>query len=76
MKKKIDRNKPIGKMKRVEDFLPEPEDLIVPERSVKVTINLSKSSIEYFKKLAKKHRTKYQKLIRNLLDKYAHKYSH
>ncbi len=62
-------------MKRVDDFLPRPEDLIVPERSIKVTINLSESSIEYFKKAAKKHHTKYQKLIRILLDKYAERYS-
>jgi predicted DNA binding CopG/RHH family protein len=76
MKKKIDRDKPIGKMTKIEDFLPAPEDLVLPERAVKVTINLSESSVEFFKKLAKKHHTKYQKLIRNLLDKYAHKYSH
>ena len=74
-KKKIDIDKPVGKMKRVDDFLPRPEDLIIPERSVKVTINLSESSIEYFKKAAKKHHTKYQKLIRILLDKYAERYS-
>jgi hypothetical protein len=73
--KKTNTNKPVGKMKRVDDFLPRPEDLIVPERSIKVTINLSESSIEYFKKAAKKHHTKYQKLIRILLDKYAERYS-
>ena len=73
-KKKIDANKPVGKMTRVEDFLPPPEDLIVPERTVKVTILLSESSIKSFKKLAKKHHTKYQKVIRKLLDTYAKKY--
>ncbi|MGB2600175.1 MAG: CopG family transcriptional regulator [Candidatus Omnitrophota bacterium] len=75
-KKKLNIDKPIGKMTRVKDFLPAPEDLILPEKSVKVTINLSESSIEFFKRLAKKHHTKYQKLIRSLLDKYAHRYSH
>ena len=75
MKKgETDINKPIGAMKQIEDFLPPPEDLIVPERTVKVTILLSESSIKSFKKLAKKHHTKYQKLIRNVLDKYAEKY--
>jgi hypothetical protein len=75
-RKKINIDKPIGKMVRVKDFLPPPEELILPEKPVKVTINLSESSVEFFKGLAKKHHTKYQKLIRSLLDKYAHRYSH
>ena len=76
MKKgKKDINKPIGKMTRVDDFLPSPEDLIVPDRTVKVTILLSESSVDFFKSYARKHHTKYQKLIRTLLDKYAEKYS-
>lgn len=74
MQKKINTDKPIGKMKSVEDFLPAPEELIVPGKTVKVTILLSEASIESFKKLARKHHTKYQKLIRNLVDKYAEKY--
>ncbi|MFC1480432.1 CopG family transcriptional regulator [Candidatus Omnitrophota bacterium] len=73
-KKTINTDKPIGEMTRIKDFLPPPEDLIVPERTVKVTILLSESSINSFKRFAKKHHTKYQKLIRNLLDKYAEKY--
>ena len=74
-KKETDVNKPVGKMTRVDDFLPSPEDLVVPERTVKVTILLSESSIDFFKKVARKHHTKYQKLIRTLIDKYAEKYS-
>jgi predicted DNA binding CopG/RHH family protein len=73
-KKKIDPDMPIGKMTRIEDFLPPPEDLIMPERTVKVTILLSESSVESFKNFAEKHHTKYQKVIRKLLDKYASKY--
>ena len=77
MKKKrsYDPNMPIGKLTRIKDFLPLPEDLVLTEKTVKVTILLSESSVNSFKKLAKKHHTKYQKLIRNLLDKYAEKYS-
>ena len=73
-KKDVDIDKPIGKMTRVEDFLPAPEDLLVPERTVKVTILLSESSINLFKEFARKHHTQYPKLIRNLLDKYAERY--
>lgn len=73
-KKKIDPDMPIGKMTRIKDFLPPPEDLIMPERTVKVTILLSESSVNSFKEFAAKHHTKYQKVIRKLLDKYAEKY--
>jgi len=73
-KKNGDLDKPIGRLTRIADFLPAPEDLLVPERTVKVTILLSESSINLFKEFAKKHHTQYQKLIRTLLDKYVEKY--
>ena len=63
-------DEPLGELKVVEDFLPAPEELVFKEENVKVTITLSKSSIEFFKKAAKKHHTQYQKMIRNLLDQY------
>ena len=76
MKKKIKySNEKIGKVKVVKDFLPKPEDLIFKENTVKVTLNLSKSSIEFFKEVAQKHGSQYQKVIRNLLDKYSSHYS-
>ncbi|MFH1593858.1 MAG: CopG family transcriptional regulator [Candidatus Omnitrophota bacterium] len=66
---------PIGKLERIGDFLPSPENLAVPENTVKVTLNLSESTIEFFKKQAKKYHTKYQKMVRALLDRYAEKYT-
>jgi len=77
MSKKIKyTNEPIGKIKIKQDFLPKPEELVLKEDTVKVTLLLTKDSIEYFKKEAKAHHTQYQKMIRNLLDKYAMHYSH
>ena len=71
MKKKIPyTNEPLGKVKRVDDFLPSPNELAFKEETVKVTIALSKSSIDFFKDQAKKHDTQYQKMIRRLLDEY------
>ena len=61
----------IGNIKIVEDFLPKPEDLILKDENIKVTISLTKESIDFFKTEAKKHHTQYQKMIRNLLDIYA-----
>ncbi len=72
MKKKIQyTDEPIGEIEIIKDFLPPPEELILKERNVKITINLKKSSVDYFKKLAKTHGSQYQKVIRNLLDYYA-----
>ena len=72
MKKKIKyTDGPIGKTKIVEDFLPSPEELVFKEENVKVTLNLKKSSITFFKNIASKNSTQYQKVIRSLLDQYA-----
>ena len=76
MKKKTKySNEKIGKVEIVKDFLPKPEDLVFKEDTVKVTLNLSKSSIEFFKAIAQKHGSQYQKVIRNLLDRYTSHYS-
>ena len=72
MKTKIKyTNEPIGKVKVISDFLPSPEELILKDETVKVTIALSKTSVDFFKNEAKKHNTQYQKMIRRLLDEYA-----
>ena len=68
-------DEPIGDIKIIEDFLPSPKDLIFKEENVKVTISLTKESIDFFKAEAKKHHTQYQKMIRNLLDVYADNHS-
>ena len=69
-------DEPIGDIKIIEDFLPSPKDLVLKDENVKVTISLTKESIEFFKSEAKKHNTQYQKMIRNLLDMYAANHSH
>lgn len=61
---------PIGDVKVVRDFLPAPADLAFRETQVKVTIGLSKSSVDFFKEAARQHHTQYQKMIRRLLDMY------
>ena len=71
MKKKIrSTNEPLGDVKVIDDFLPSPAELVFNEEQVKVTIGLSKNSVEFFKKQAKKNNTQYQKMIRRLLDIY------
>lgn len=76
MKKKIpNKDMPIGKLTRVSDFLPPPEELVIPEETVKITISLSKSSVDFFRHQAKQYHTKYQRMIRQLVDRYAMRYS-
>jgi predicted DNA binding CopG/RHH family protein len=72
MKSKIKyTDEPIGKLKVIKDFLPPPEQLVLKEENVKVTIALNKSSIEFFKREAQRYHTSYQKMIRRLIDLYA-----
>lgn len=71
MKKKIKyMDEPMDKVKIIPDFLPSPEELALKEETVKITISLSKASVEFFKNEAKKYNTQYQKMIRRLLDEY------
>jgi len=75
MKRKAkDWNMPVGKLTRVKDFLPPPEELVMPEETIKVTISLNRTSVEFFKRQAEKYHTKYQKMIRELLDRYVARY--
>ena len=68
-------DEPFGDIKIIKDFLPPPKDLIIKDENIKITISLTKESIDFFKTEAKKHHTQYQKMIRNLLDVYAHSHS-
>jgi predicted DNA binding CopG/RHH family protein len=71
MKKKITRaDEPIGDIQVLPDFLPPPAELAFREEGVKVTLALSKKSVEFFKLEASKHQTQYQRMIRRLLDAY------
>jgi hypothetical protein len=68
-------NEPLGRLRIIRDFLPPPEDLIFRDEGVKVTIALSKRSVDFFKGQARKHNTQYQRMIRRLLDAYAEHHS-
>lgn len=76
MKKTIyDSDMPIGKLTKVKDFLPPPGELVIPEETKKITISLKKSSIDFFRAQAKKYHTKYQRMIRELIDAYVTRFS-
>ena len=55
----------------ISDFLPPPNQLIRKVPKVRVTLQLTKSSVEQFKKYANEHDDNYQCLIRDVVDQYA-----
>ncbi len=59
----------------LEDFLPPPELLIPKEETTKITIALSKRSIDFFKEISKKTNVPYQQMIRKILDNYTEHYA-
>jgi predicted DNA binding CopG/RHH family protein len=61
----------IGRVRPIEDFLPAPADLMPREENVKVTLSLSRRSLDFFKREAKKRRVPYQRMIRAPVDTYA-----
>ncbi len=68
-----DPAEPIGNVTIVEDFLPPPEQLVPKKNTVRVTMEFTKESIEFFKREAQRHNASYQAMIRNLVDIYAKK---
>jgi hypothetical protein len=66
-----DPAEPIGEVTIVNDFLPPPEQLVPKKNTVRVTMEFTKDSIDFFKCEAKRHNASYQAMIRNLVDAYA-----
>ena len=74
-KKKIkDSDMPFGKLTVMPDFLPPPEELFPAGESSKITIVIDKETVKFFKKTASKHGQKYQRIMREVLKRYAKKY--
>lgn len=68
-------DEPLGEIRVIQDFLPSPSELAFREEGVKVTLALSKKSVEFFKAEASRHHTQYQRMIRRLLDVYVERQS-
>ncbi len=67
---------PVGNLKRVVDFLPPPEELLPKSEMERVTIELEKETVEFFKAKAKLvPGGKYQRMMREVLKGYARKYA-
>ena len=61
----------VGRVKVIDDFLPSLDAMVAREDNMKVTLGLSRSSLDFFKREAKARRVPYQRMIRALVDAYA-----
>ena len=76
MKKKIkytDEPLEIGEV--VKDFLPPPSQLVKRESTVKITLEVTRGSLAFFKKQAKLSHVPYQRMLRSLIDAYARQHT-
>jgi predicted DNA binding CopG/RHH family protein len=58
----------------VPDFLPAPDQLVRREDTVKVTLALSRRSVDFFRGQARRQGVPYQRMIRALVDEYARRH--
>jgi uncharacterized protein (DUF4415 family) len=59
----------------IRDYLPPPEVLLPPGSKLKITIELDEESVDFFKKQALRHGGKYQRMMREVLRRYALRHS-
>jgi predicted DNA binding CopG/RHH family protein len=74
-KRKYDEDMPFGRVQIVPNFLPPPEKLVFPSDLMKITLQLDLKSYIFFKEQAKKLRVPYQRMIREVLIRYAAQHS-
>jgi hypothetical protein len=70
-----DPDYPVGKMTIIPDNLPPPHELLPLGSKIKITIELDEKSVDFFKTHAKRSGGKYQRLMREVLRRYAQHHS-
>jgi predicted DNA binding CopG/RHH family protein len=70
----VDPNQPIGNLHVIPDFLPPPEELFPKREAIKVTLAVDKESVDFFRKKAHNAGLKYQRMMRDVLREYSHRY--
>jgi predicted DNA binding CopG/RHH family protein len=61
---------PKGNLTIIKDFLPPPSQLVRKADTVRVTLELTRPSVDFLKKEAKKAKVPYQRMLRSLVDFY------
>ena len=77
-KYKDDAGEIVGKLHQISDFLPKPEEMPPLDElagnignQTKIKLALDDDALEFFRAEAKKRKTSYQRMIRNLVRAYA-----
>lgn len=70
-----DISKSILQEEVIRDMLPPPDKLVFKEENERITINLSRTSLEFFRKKAAEMNIPYQRMIKQVLDIYSKEYS-
>ena len=70
-----DQGEIVGDLHRIADMLPPPDQLVLREDTVKVTLALSRHSVEFLTHEAAKQKVPYQRMIRALVDEYIRRMS-
>ncbi len=68
-------DEPLQIGERVKDFLPPPSKLVKREETVKVTLELTRESVDFFKQQAQQENIPYEHMLRGLIDAYAKQHS-
>ncbi len=73
-KREIDPDMPVGKLTEIPNFLPPPEELAKWKTKTVITMGLDPETLDFFRREAKKRGGKYQKMIQEVLKRYADYY--
>ncbi len=64
-------DEPLQIGERVKDFLPPPSKLVKREETVKVTLELTRESVDFFKQQARQENIPYEQMLCGFIDAYA-----
>ncbi len=67
-------DEPLKFGKRVKDFLPPPSELVRRGQTEQVTLELSRSSLDFFRKRARRGGVPFRRMLSGLIDAYARKH--
>jgi hypothetical protein len=76
MKKRVHYTDEPMQMRLIKDFLPSPQQLATRGKRVKVSVEISKSSLDFFRQQAGRSKMQAKNMIGTLLDVYATQYGH
>ena len=69
------QNIPLGRIDRAVKNMPNPIGLLPQEKKILISVYLNESTVRFFKKEANRHHSKYQRMMRAVLERYKEAYT-